>query len=737
MEASVQAGRRQIAAATSCVDATLIIAVPFYRNEHLVDPMVRSLVSCAGEIQELRARVILFDDSPDYPALAEALNHAEKTIGASFPVRVQRNIENQGWLKTCNIAMEEANRIGADILLFNSDTIVIPGAIREMARISRLDPMIGFVNPRSNNATLATLPVGTPPAAPAPAALAQYRLASRTMPAHSYVPTGVGFAVLIKHVILVEFGYFDEVYGGGYNEENDLVMRASRCGYRAALANHAYVWHHGGASLGATKNSMDRMEGPNREILVSRYPEFPRIVNAWFQGNEYMTEQLLSALVPGPDGRLTVAFDFSSFATFHSGTFKAGLQFLKHASAWKRKFNVVVLCGAEVYNFHGMEATGIPRAEPHGPERYAAIFRVGQPFDWDSVRRMTAKGAVIGTFMLDTIALDCSHLFDPAVFDIWQHIIDHSDFVAYNSQFTARQFETRFANVGRRPSVVAMHSMEPQDYAPSEGGPSNAVRDVPDGCILVVGNQYPHKAVGDTANRIAKTFPDRRVMALGITKAGLQQHGAPPGSRSPIGPQNAQLEDLPNLDGLSVGELSDDDVTFLHRKASVIVMPSHYEGFGMPILMALVLKKPIFARRIPPVEEIHQKTNLDPNVHLFTSMGDLLRQLETPPVWKDRPEVEDLKADGDRLAGDVLAIVERCISKANYSSIVARLRATNTAFGALHRQSLAPPVQHTSHAESAAYRLGRFVERIARPVFRFQPFYRGIRGAYRMVRGSR
>lgn len=734
METASRAEARTIAAAPNNVDAALIVAVPFYRNEQLVDPLVRSLVACAAEIRDLNARVVLFNDSPDYPALDDALNLAVKTIGSAFRVSVRRNAVNLGWLKTCNLVMQEANAAGADLLLLNSDTMVMPGALREMIRVSRLDAMIGFVNPRSNNATVATLPVGVPPAASVSAALAQYRIASKTMPELTYVPTAVGFAMLIRHVILSEFGYFDETYGGGYNEENDLVMRASRCGYRAVLANRAFVWHHGGATLSATDNSMALKELPNREILISRYPEYMGLIHAWFRGNEHMAEQLVSALVPGPDGRLTVAFDFSSFGKFHSGTYKAGLQFLNHASEWKKKFNVFVLCGQDVYDFHGMAATGIPRAEPHGPERYAALFRVGQPFDWDSVRRMAAKGAVVGTFMLDTIALDCSHLYDPAVFDLWQHVIDHSDFVAYNSEFTARQFETRFANVKRRPSVVTMHSMEPNDYSPAEGEPSEKVRDVPEGCILVVGNQYPHKAVGDAANRIAKQFPDRYVMALGVTKDRPEKQGAPSGVLSPVGPQNAQLEDLPNLHGLTVGELSDEDVTALQRKASVIIMPSHYEGFGMPILMALKLNKPVFARRIPPVEEIHRKTNHDPNMHLFASMDDLLRQLKTPPSWKHHPEVEALKRDGDRLAGDVLGIVERCIAKANYAGILERLRATNTAFTALTRLTLAPVVKHHSDADSAAYRLGRVVERVAKPVFNFPPFYQGMRVLYRIAR---
>ncbi len=40
----------------------------------------------------------------------------------------------------------------------------------------------------------------------------------------------------IKWQILADLGVFDEIYGLGYNEENDLIMRANRCGYRAVIA---------------------------------------------------------------------------------------------------------------------------------------------------------------------------------------------------------------------------------------------------------------------------------------------------------------------------------------------------------------------------------------------------------------------------------------------------------------------------------------------------------------------
>ena len=51
-----------------------------------------------------------------------------------------------------NVAIAEAVQTGCDLLLLNSDTRLVPGALTEMIRVACLDAMTGFVNPRSNNA---------------------------------------------------------------------------------------------------------------------------------------------------------------------------------------------------------------------------------------------------------------------------------------------------------------------------------------------------------------------------------------------------------------------------------------------------------------------------------------------------------------------------------------------------------------------------------------------------------
>src|SRR5262249_61040545 len=113
---------------------------------------------------------------------------------------------------------------------------------------------------------------------------AVFRDLSRSLPRVTYAPTSVGFAMLIRRFIIEEFGVFDEIYGGGYNEENDLVMRASRCGYRAVLANKAFLWHEGEQSLGQGAQSKRLVEAGNRALFDAGFPQNLRFVPRWFGG---------------------------------------------------------------------------------------------------------------------------------------------------------------------------------------------------------------------------------------------------------------------------------------------------------------------------------------------------------------------------------------------------------------------------------------------------------------------
>ncbi len=708
-------------------DRPVLIAIPFYKNPHLVQRLVSSLMDCASEITAMGAEIVLYNDSPDHAPLSEALAAILPAAARAFPCRVETNTHNLGFVGTMNAAFGEAAARRFDVLLLNSDTVVFPGALSEMKRVSTLDPMIGFVNPRSNNATLASLPhQASYRTADPQTAYAGYKAVASYLPEMSYVPTAIGFCMLIRWEIISEFGFFDEIYGGGYNEENDLVMRASRCGYRAVLANRAYVWHEGEQSFSTSGVPKSKREERNRAILLGRYPEFASLTYAYFHSPQYVAELLLGKLIPDKNGKIDLALDFSTFGPSHNGTYEVGKHLLREAAkSWRDRFNVHVICSREVYDFHGYAEYGIARHGAHDDQQYAAMFRMGQPYDWNSIERMVVKGTSIGIFMLDTISVDCGQIYSTRLFNIWQFALSQFDVVGTNSIETTGQFERRFSY---GPSVVrtrSMHSLDISDYALTNSGSASQSPVAEAGYLFVVGNHYPHKYVAPTTNALSVAYPARTIVALGADKAS-----SPPPDEGRYAPSG--FLDMPNLKSVPAGELSDDVIANLYSQAGAVIFPSHYEGFGIPILNALAAKRPVFIRRLPVFEELWEEIGRNPNIHFYENTTDLIERLKTVPVWVEPTRQPRPDNGAARVARELRAGIEEALSRVTYERIVERVRAVQFVSDiASERGMRAQPITNSGFA---ARMLSERIERIAEKLLNKPIVYRSARILFRIAK---
>jgi hypothetical protein len=387
------------------------------------------------------------------------------------------------------------------------------------------------------------------------------------------------------------------------------------------------------------------------------------------------------------------------------------------------------------------------------------IFRVGQPYSWGSVERLARKGAVIGIYMLDTISLDCTQLTSPKLYDLWQFALVHSDLIVTPSKQSMNQLMTRFQLPERVTRLEALHSLDLSDYALAGAGgttPENA-----QSTLLVIGNHFPHKYLVPTANALAEAFPDRTIVALGQTKAAFQE---------PFNPYGLpDLSSATNLVGTVVGHYTDAEFSAFYATASVIVFPSHYEGFGYPVMNALAARRPIFVRRLPVFDELWEGQGRNPNIHFYETTAELIAQLQAIPVWTE--PTESLCGDNGiaRCAREIRAGIDTALANAYYRAIVERVRAVNFANGlsgdlaalppAPKREPepelepepepagpiAEPPPSPASEADKAASFLAARIEWLARGLFR-DPFFLqvsraifrlGVRPAFRVLRGLR
>ncbi len=692
-------------ATVSLTTRRVLIAVPFYRNEALVHGLAASLLRCAEDIAAISGEVVFFNDSPDYPPLAQALAGAALSL-AAIPLRVEENATNLGFVRTMNRAVAEAVANGMDLIMLNSDTEIEPGALTEMLWAARQDTMHGFVNPRSDNATIATLPLaGRLGGRTGADAVDVFTHFAKSLPRLSYVPTAIGFCMFVRWEILAELGGFDNIYGQGYNEENDLVMRASRLGYRAVLANHAFVSHQGEASFSSAAVTRDELEQRNRAILDLRYPEYGGHVERHQDTPETIAERLLASLVPDADGKLDAAIDCSSFVVAHNGTMQAGRQTIKAVSEqWQDRYNVQVLCSEEVFVFHDLGKLGVKRADPHGSHSFAVIFRIGQPYDWNVVQRLCLSGAVLGVYMLDTISLDCPRLASSRLRNLWQFTMDQFDVLASQSRQTDRTLHLRLRIPERMVCVVSPHSLDLDDYHRiAEPPPAGRVN------LLVAGNHYDHKYVAPTCNALARAFPGREIVALGMqADPALQESEAAPGA----------LSNLPNLRGYASGEMAEAELVQLYTDASAVIFPSFAEGFGFPTLNALAAQRPLFARRLPATVDIWHALGRSANVHFYDTTDELIERLRDMPAWQ--PEPPQPEPDRLRTAGEIRTAVEAAMETVTHTTITARVQAMQFASDAakLEQPSVA------GHTELAARLVAVRLEGIARRAFQ-QPWVFG------------
>lgn len=652
----------------------ILVIVPLYKNAGLIPGLFQSIAASEEEFLSFDTKILFINDSPDDPDLTAVLAEQLSCLPKSCNTVVIANEANLGFITSCNKGLELALAEGRDAILLNSDVLLTPGAILEMAELAYEDPLIGFVSPRSNNATICNSPYPDRyRELEVNAAIAAHRHIEQFLPRMTYVPTAVGFCLYIRHFILVEFGVLDESYGRGYNEENDLIMRCNRRGYRAVLANHAFVYHLGEASFSLTRAGRDCREDANRKLLLQRYPEYVRAVDRYFDSVEFKAQSLVSGFIPDEDDRLRILFECSRLRCSHNGTFEFARNLIKaFVEKFSDRYDCFIHCSLAALKFHGLDSlydlSHIDESRLTQASPFAVAINLAQPFSMTELASITRIAPVTGFVMLDTIAMDCQYLDEVNLKLLWDRMLQATALVGYNSHFSRDQFHRRFDVPVDVVEFVAFHSVEPRDYLPSQDMKFNAneansaMAAMPIDYVLVVGNHFSHKYVRDTLSLFSRRENPPPIIVLGL-----------------------HVENSIVCASFEGGKLSEDAVESLYANARSVLYPSHYEGFGFPIMHALKYKKPIIARDLPSAIEIRESTALHDNIHLFNTTCEMVEFANTRPSWiESEGDEPDALHDWNACA----EAVEEGLSKAIETFQFAKLRARLSIAGVIDQEIL-------------------------------------------------
>jgi GT2 family glycosyltransferase len=577
------------------------IIVPVYKSVHLT---ARCLNSLADQIQEIASsdpRLIVINDSPgesDVHAMLDAF------VSRHSYVSVLKNERNLGFVKSVNKGLEIACNAGRDVILVNADTETYPDTLKNLVDAAYSDPQIGFASPRSNNASFCSLPhFDGGVVANQAEAYQRWQVLSRTMPPFHFVPTAVGFYLYIKNEVMANFGFLDTEFGIGYEEENDLIFRANKAGYRAVLVNNSYAYHAGSASFNLLDMNLKAHQEANLQKMAQRHSEYMPLVRRYEAGAHFRAETILSQVLPSASGRVKIVFDLSAVGPHFNGTSEMSVAIIdsfyeRHAS----KFDISVICSRDAFEFHELDRQeGLRRHETDMQtlERFAIGVQLGQPF---SVRAISLLEdlAVVNIFgMLDTIAEDCGYLsITHRLETLWGHVARHANGLFFNSKFSERSVLSRYPDAKQLPKYARLLPTKLSCYekAASTGTAEH---------VLVMGNHFAHKASDATAEILKDAFPTTQFVILG-----------------------SQNQVSRNVRTYRSGTLSDKQMQSLYTRASVVVLPSHVEGFGLGLVHALAARKVVVARDIPATREILSTFQRVSGVFLYRTDANIVSALK-------------------------------------------------------------------------------------------------------------
>ena len=617
------------------VTKKVTIVIPVYKDWSTLKLCISSLKSCVSD----RNKVLLINDmGPDWENIE---NNILSEIESYENFQYFRNDKNLGFVKTCNRAVFELDHSENDILLLNSDTEVTPGFLEEMQSVLYAAEKHGVVCPRSNNATLLTIPVKNElnRNITASESYSVYLQIKDSLPKQQVMPTGVGFAFLIKRELIKQYGLFDEIYSPGYNEENDFCKRINQYGFNVLMANRAYVFHHESRSFGEKKHKLDE---EHARILSKRYPYYWNRVDLYFSAQmsvvDYYADLLSDEIYP----KKRILISLYEMPAAYNGTAQHGLLLLENFyRLFKDKYEIGVLVNAAANDFFDISSRYPNVFLPEQlTQRYHLAYVPSQIIHIEHLHILNRVCVRYAFCMQDIISIRSSYLLvedweREAVFrksiKYCSGIVPFSHFSLddmvdyYSEEFDKRKIYTK---------IVYLAGVEDQIEN------TDAVFELPyTEYFVVLGNQYKHKNL------------DLIIDSLNTSKHNFIIIGSK---------NDGNITE--NIFGYKSGNLSNDFLHSILQNSIGIIFPSVYEGFGLPILNAINYNKKIIINNNPlNREQVDVLEFYKNNIYLFDGGEEIEEYLDK--IKRDPVPQFDRANYKERTWTDVAEEVEKALEE--------------------------------------------------------------------------
>ena len=685
---------------------SVTIIIPVYKDFATLKECIRSLKKCVDP----RHKVIIINDcSPDGNMRKDIIDE----IDGDGRFAYYQNERNLGFVSTCNKGVKELDQSGNDVLILNSDTEATQNFLEEMLDVLYDCEKHGIVCPRSNNATILSVPFhyDGDRNAIVTESYSCYLKIKPLLPRFNIIPTAVGFCMLIKRQLIDRYGLFDEIYSPGYNEENDFTLRINRYGYSSVMANHAFVFHYGVKSF--TAQERNELDGNNQKILLERYPYYDRLVGNYLAYQIHPADHFSNLMEGALYKKPKILFSLYNLPVQHNGTSEYGLNLLNcFFSKYKDKYDISILANPEGAEFHGLRSKYENVYDPDGiTGTYHLTICPSQIFDVNHLLLLNRISLKILVTMQDIITLRCRYLYigDPRLESVFAMTLRYADGIIALTDYAKQDMKKYFQpfmhfneklNVriishgisGRRGDIETTLSEMPfQDY------------------VLIVGNEsFQHKSTEDCIAFLQDMEINFCVLGCSDVKRN-------------------------NVKCFQSGHLSDRFVESLYRFAKLIIFPSTYEGFGLPVIKSLFYSKSIVVLDNEINRELSKQYGTE-NFLFFKTYDEIKRHISNCPegVSPRSQEVrswENVAEDTEKFVEEILHMeINPSILEKRWYSLLSMEQQIRERDEVIRDQNNLLILWKNELDKVTGRRLYRFFDKLVQttPIYKF----------YRVIRGS-
>jgi len=374
-----------------------------------------------------------------------------------------------------------------------------------------------------------------------------------------------------------------------------------------------------------------------QEILDSRYPHYEKLCNQ-YQRTEIHALEHFSEVLSDADRKKKILIDLIQLQACYNGTNEYSLSLLwSFIKNYNEMYDIHVFVPEKADEFHGLTSRGLKTIHTENNDQIFDIVIV-------TFHHITKKHQVylnqnalkIVFCVLDIIMLRCNYIktIIPDMDDIFRMSFKLTDGLICISDSTKKDLLSYYADV---PDLLCkqIKTIRP---APKTDKATPTPTELPfDQYILIMGSPYKHKMLSETVETVCNS--EHNFIVVGLGKGEFL---------------------YPNVYGYSSGNLDAQHMAYLFNKCEMLIFPSCYEGFGLPVFEALTENKPTLLMDNEMNRELRDfLPDFHEHFHLFKSLNELNSSIKAAKSKQYKPGT--ISWTWDKHAGELNGFIKQIL----------------------------------------------------------------------------